>query len=287
MAARTSVAMFHVKHYLQVIEMNTKLDTRRISIFLALAFGISWSTALVIWLTGGLVNSPVLIPDTPFTLGLVLTATAYMWAPALAHILTRIITKEAWQDSGLALNFRKGWRYWAIAWFSPLILTLLGAAIYFVVFPQHFDGTGQGLVALLESLGQTDVELPAIPFPLIIVLVTLQAMIMAPIINSFFTFGEEFGWRAYLQPKLMPLGWRKAMLWMGLIWGVWHWPIILMGHNYGFDYPGAPWAGPLAMVWFTFVLGIFLGWVTIKGAACGPLLSATRSLTVWQLSPHW
>lgn len=262
--------MFHVKHYLQVKEMNTTLETRRISIFLALAFGISWTTALVIWLTGGLVNSPALIPGTPITLGLVLTATAFMWSPALAHILTRVLTREGWQGSGLALNFRKSWRHWFLAWLSPLILTLLGAAIYFILYPQHFDGSGQALIALQESAGLADAAVPDIPFPIIIMIGIVQAMLLAPIINSFFTFGEEFGWRAYLQPKLMPLGWRKAMLWMGLIWGVWHWPIILMGHNYGFDYPGAPWAGPLAMVWFTFVLGVFLGWVTIKGGSVWP-----------------
>jgi membrane protease YdiL (CAAX protease family) len=90
------------------------------------------------------------------------------------------------------------------------------------------------------------------------------------LINGLATFGEEFGWRAYLQPKLLPLGERKAMLWMGLIWGVWHWPVILMGHNYGLDYPGAPLLGPLAMVWFTLILGIFLGWLTIKAGSVWP-----------------
>jgi membrane protease YdiL (CAAX protease family) len=57
---------------------------------------------------------------------------------------------------------------------------------------------------------------------------------------------------------------------MGLIWGVWHWPVILMGHNYGLDYPGAPFLGPLAMVWFTLVLGTFLGWVTLKARSVWP-----------------
>jgi uncharacterized protein len=68
----------------------------------------------------------------------------------------------------------------------------------------------------------------------------------------------------------MPLGGRKAMLLMGLIWGVWHWPIILMGHNYGLDYPGAPFLGPLAMTWFCLVIGIFLGWVTLKSNSVWP-----------------
>jgi len=62
----------------------------------------------------------------------------------------------------------------------------------------------------------------------------------------------------------MPLGGRKAILLTGVIWGVWHWPVIFMGYNYGFDYFGAPVLGPLAMVWFTIVTSALFGWVTIK-----------------------
>jgi uncharacterized protein len=37
-------------------------------------------------------------------------------------------------------------------------------------------------------------------------------------------FGEEYGWRGYLLPKLMPLGELRASLIVGVIWGVWHFP---------------------------------------------------------------
>ncbi|MER3459512.1 MAG: CPBP family intramembrane metalloprotease domain-containing protein, partial [Chloroflexota bacterium] len=83
----------------------------------------------------------------------------------------------------------------------------------------------------------------------------VQAILLAPLLNALPVFGEEFGWRAYLQPKLLPLGGRKAMLLMGLIWGVWHWPVVAMGYNFGLDYVGAPWLGMLLMVWFTLAFG--------------------------------
>jgi len=73
-----------------------------------------------------------------------------------------------------------------------------------------------------------------------------------------------------LQPKLMPLGARKAVLLTGVIWGVWHWPVIAMGHNYGLDYPGAPWLGMLAMVWYCILLAIFLGWATLHSGSVWP-----------------
>ena len=97
-----------------------------------------------------------------------------------------------------------------------------------------------------------------------------QGVLIAPLINSIATFGEEFGWRAYLLPKLMPLGGRKATLLIGLIWGIWHWPVIFMGYEYGFNYPGYPWVGPLLFIWVTFGLGTFLGWLTLRGKSVWP-----------------
>jgi len=47
-----------------------------------------------------------------------------MWAPSLAHILTRLVTGEGWKNLGLRLNLRKGWPFWLAAWFLPGLLTL-------------------------------------------------------------------------------------------------------------------------------------------------------------------
>lgn len=254
------------------------MDIRRIGIFLALAFGISWTTALVVYLTGGLSDSPALIPGTNFTLALVLIAVPYMMAPALAHVLTRVLTGEGWSDPWLRLHFRRGWPYWALAWVLPALLTVAGAALFFVLFPAYFDPTLGVLRRLLESsLGEAADELP-LSLPLLTALQALQAVLIAPIVNSLFTFGEEFGWRAYLQPKLMVLGWRKTMVWMGLIWGLWHAPVIVMGHNYGTDYPGAPWLGIVGMIWFSTVVGIFLGWLTVRAGSVWPAVIGHAAL---------
>jgi hypothetical protein len=41
-------------------------------------------------------------------------------------------------------------------------------------------------------------------------------------------FGEEYGWRGYLLPKLLPLGELRASLIVGVIWGAWHFPNALV-----------------------------------------------------------
>jgi membrane protease YdiL (CAAX protease family) len=244
--------------------MDTKLDTRRIVLFLAFAFGIAWITGLVIYLTGGLTNSPQLFPGV--SLALVLLATIYMWAPALGNILTRLITREGWHEMGLRPNFKKGWRFWLAGWVLPAVMTLVGAALFFVLFPQYFDA---GLSYVRKLQASSPAASAMTPWTLVIVQ-TIQAILISPLVNSLATFGEEFGWRAYLLPKLMPLGGRKAMLWIGLIWGIWHWPVIFMGYEYGFSYPGFPWVGPLLFIWITFCFGTFLGWLVLRGKSVWP-----------------
>jgi membrane protease YdiL (CAAX protease family) len=259
------------------LSMNTSLDMKRIWLFLGFAFGIAWLTGLVIFLTGGIADSPVLIAGTPVTLALVLLALVYMWAPALGTIFTRWISAEGWGNAGLRLNFRQGWRFWLAAWILPTLFTVLGGAFYFLIFPRHFDPSG-GLLAEIMAQNGMSIQDLGIPLWLLMVMQTVQALLLGPVINSFFTFGEELGWRGYLQPKLMLLGGRKTMLWMGLIWGVWHWPVILMGHNYGLDYPGAPFLGPLAMVWFCFLIGTLLGWLTLRGGSVWPAVIGHASI---------
>ena len=57
-------------------------------------------------------------------------------------------------------------------------------------------------------------------------------------------FGEEYGWRGYLQSELFKLGRVRGVLLLGVIWGAYHWPMILMGWNY----PGHPLLGLLLIV---------------------------------------
>jgi membrane protease YdiL (CAAX protease family) len=244
--------------------MDKQPDTRRIIIFLSFAFAIAWATGLIIYLTGGLTNSPQIFPGV--SLALVLLATFYMWAPALGNILTRLITREGWKDVGLRPHFKKGWPYWLAGWFLPALMTLFGAVLFFVIFPRYFDSS----LALVHKQTAASPALSALSPWLFVALQLVAGVLVSPIANSLATFGEEFGWRGYLLPKLMPLGGRKAMLLIGIIWGVWHWPVILMGYEYGFKYPGYPWIGPLLFIWITFCFAVFLGWLTVRSKSIWP-----------------
>ncbi|ELZ31167.1 caax amino terminal protease [Halogeometricum pallidum JCM 14848] len=242
------------------------LPTRRVGVFLAVAFGVAWATAAVIYATGGLANSPVVVPGLGLTLASVLLPTAYMFAPAVGNVVARLVTGEGRSNLRVRPHPSESLRVYAAAWFAPALLTFIGAALYFAVFPGQFD---PALSAYRTALETAAGGVPVDPWTLVGIQV-VAALTIAPLINAVFAFGEEFGWRAYLLPKLLPLGATRAALVVGVVWGVWHWPIVAMGYNYGFGYVGAPWTGFLAMCVFTVATGVFLAWATLRTDSVWP-----------------
>ncbi len=74
-------------------------------------------------------------------------------------------------------------------------------------------------------------------------------------------FGEEYGWRAYLQDRLFPLlGGYNGVLILGIIWGLWHTPLILLG----ILYPGQPVLGIILMAINTIVMGCIFSYAVLK-----------------------
>ncbi|NND84599.1 MAG: CPBP family intramembrane metalloprotease [Acidimicrobiia bacterium] len=231
------------------------MDRRRIIIFLAVAFGFTWSIDAVIWLTGGLADSPELVAGLTLALPLL---TVSMFGPAIAVFVTRWVTKEGWANHRARFN-GPVWP-WVAMLFGPSVLAVVGTIGYFLVFPDQFDASMPILAEQLAEAEEMTGEAVPIPAALLGIIQIAAAFTIAPLINAIPAFGEEFGWRGYLQWKLRPLGWTKMLLATNVIWSVWHWPVIAMGHNYGFDYPGAPWTGFLAMTVFTLAVGAILGW---------------------------
>lgn len=88
----------------------------------------------------------------------------------------------------------------------------------------------------------------------------IASLTCAPWINMMFTIGEEAGWRGVLYPMLKRrLGRVRGRIAGGVIWGVWHWPVMLLtGYEYGMSYWGAPVTGPLLFCLITTAMGILL-----------------------------
>ena len=250
------------------------INKKRLCVFLAFTFGLSWLIAAIIFITGGITNSLELIPNTGITLAVVLLTSGYMWGPAAAHGFTRIITKSGWKNLYLRPFIKKQWPYILAGWFLPGILIIIGTVLFFLIFPNFFDTKLSFVTEQLTTLG---ISADLTPFQFAAIQ-TFSALLISSPINAIATFGEEFGWRAFLLPELAPLGNRKALIISSVIWGIWHWPIVIMGHNYGLNYPGYPWFGLIATLWLTLSVGVFFGWLSIKGKSVWPAVLAHGAL---------
>ena len=85
-------------------------------------------------------------------------------------------------------------------------------------------------------------------------------VILGPLLGLIISFGEEYGWRGYLQSELVHLGRIRGVGLLGIIWGIWHWPVIWMGYNY----PSEPVLGSLLFVVYTVLLSYFLAYAVFK-----------------------
>ena len=122
---------------------------------------------------------------------------------------------------------------------------------------------------------------PPLPLP-IGVLVALQFVnvLLGAFINAIPALGEELGWRGWLLPKLMPLGTVPALLLSGIIWGLWHAPLVLLVLLVllGYNYPGVPgWLGLLMMVGLGILMGAIFGWLRLRSASVRPAALAHGS----------
>ncbi len=217
-------------------------------LYLGLSFGSTWICwGLIAWFSQYslfvMLNAQMLIAAT-------------MWLPGISALLVKaLFGKKEQLNFGLRPRFRKLWGYWAAAWLMPLALTLLGAVVWFAAAPQSFDpALGQlGAAVDIYSMGNGRM------FGGLILGLNL---LIAPFFNLIFAAGEEIGWRGYLYPALRRgMSSAKAALVSGLIWGLWHAPIIALGHNYGTDYTGWPFAGIAAMCLFCIGFGGLLVWL--------------------------
>ena len=94
----------------------------------------------------------------------------------------------------------------------------------------------------------------------LVIVLAVQTILQGSLIGLVVVFGEEYGWRGFLQGQLIRLGKKRGVLLVGLIWSVWHYPIIWMGHNF----PGQPVAGTIAMTIFCVLFAFVLGHAMLK-----------------------
>ena len=185
-----------------------------------------------------------------------------MFAPMLGVLLSgHTLSGMGWKP-----HLKGKIKMFLAAGFLPTFLTAIGAILYFIVFPGHFDISGEYLVAAAGPELMDQLEAQGLTYPLYVLISVVSCITYAPLINMIPAVGEEAGWRGFLYPQLKArFGKRRGWLIGGVIWGIWHWPLMcLIGYEYGTDYVGFPVVGMLIFCIFTTVGGILCDWLYEK-----------------------
>jgi hypothetical protein len=225
------------------------IDRKGILAYLLISFGITYAIELALILPGFRADG------VPQILGQWIIA-GVMWVPTLAALLTiKFITHEPLRS--LHLRFGPLRPYLVAALVVPAAFALIYGLTWLLGLGKP-DWQMDALRALLTGAGADSSELPrpAVFWPVLF----LVSSLVAPFINSIFGLGEEIGWRGFLLPRLLPLGKARAYLLLGVIWGLWHAPLILVG----FNYPGYPILGIIWMIGLTTVLGVYINELTLR-----------------------
>jgi uncharacterized protein len=224
------------------------VDWVSVGAFLALAFGLSWAC---------FIELPAL--GLPFAV----VGPVGMFGPAIAAIGVRLVRREPLRGLGLWPLGRGRW--YLAAYVTVPALIVIGAGL-----------------ALAAQYQRWDPRLGPIPSPLtpgaILILGVVQAFTLGAIVNVFFTAGEELGWRGHLLPRLAPLGGPVAAVTVGVIWGLWHAPVIaLVGLGATVGMAGTGPRGWVVAPFFcltTVPLGVIYAWLRFRSGSVWPCVLA-------------
>ncbi len=184
--------------------------------YLILAFGIAW----VAW------ELPIrMLGIAPTAPTFQLYALPGAFAPAIAAVLVRVFGGEGFKNARLRLPLLSQWPYFLFALLLPfavMAIIIVEAQQLGVARPDY------SMPMIAKMLAAKGVKAPANLFPLICLQMLITAIIATPVL-----WGEEFGWRGYLQPRLFPGKPIAAAVATGVIWAIWHFPLIFRGYDYG------------------------------------------------------
>ncbi len=229
-------------------------NIRKATLFTVLTFLASYLLVILYFALGGKWTFP----------GSLILSLVYMFVPmTVALFVQKKIYKEPVKEP-LGVSFRIN-RWFLVAWLVPVALAMLTIGASLTLPGIEYSGELETIYERLESMlsveqaNEMRERTAALPFhPFWIGL--LQGLVAGITVNAVAAFGEELGWRGLLQKELSQLGFWKSSALIGLIWGLWHAPLILQGHNY----PQHPRAGVVLMTVFCILLSPLFSYVRLR-----------------------
>lgn len=253
-----------------------KVETKRILYFLALCFGVAWISEIF-----------AIIPmhqsgDVEVVKEAVDMITQMMLTPALAALVVRIGTREGLVKSGFQFNFFEQKFLFLFGWFGMTALIFLGAVFYFLIFRENFDPNMTNFVASYsKSAANAGTQIDAVNIVASYKTDLLIKVFTAAVLDLINSFGEEWGFRAYLLPKLYrKFGPVPSMLLSGFASGLWYAPLVAIGYYYGTGNAGFPVVNIIAMCIFGTVTGVIYSYLSLRTGSIFPAVFAHSAVNV-------
>jgi membrane protease YdiL (CAAX protease family) len=188
----------------------------------------------------------------------------YMLVPAISAILVKKIIHKENINPDLRISFKIN-KWWVIAWLLMPLLSILTVGISLIFENVSYSADMSGMLLRYSEMippeQMVQFKQMVQQYPMNFLWVTLlQGLLAGVTINALFAFGEELGWRAFLVYEFRQMNFLKASLIIGLIWGIWHAPLILMGHNY----PQHPQLGVIMMTAFCMLITPLFLYISLK-----------------------
>lgn len=256
-----------------------RVDVPAVATFLVVAFGAAWLITAPLWLDPRGLTRPLA--------GVFLVA--MMLAPTLATLAVvfgvrrgpRADRRTALRTGLRAPGGIRPWLGWAVlAWLGPLVLVAASLLLATAAGTYHPDLVEfSGFRQVLRAVGG---DLLPVSVGTLVGIQVVQAALLG-FLNVVPALAEEWGWRGWLLPALLPLGRWPAVLLTGVVWGLWHTPVLLLGYNYP-AHP--PLVRVLLMVGFCVVTGTLLGWLRLRTQSVWPcavghgFVNATAGLAI-------
>ncbi len=233
--------------------MNEKV--KRLGLFIGITFVLSWLLVALFFAFEGKWNNPTSV---------MIVGTAIMFIPMISAILVQKFIYKKPLKKPLGISFKLN-RWWLVAWLLPPLIAFATIGVSLLIsginyspemigFFERFEG-----IIPAEQLQQMKTQMTAFPFH-IFWIALIQGLFAGITINAVAGFGEELGWRGFLLREFGHMGFWSSSAIIGLIWGVWHAPIIIQGYNY----PQHPVEGVFMMIIFCLLLSPIFSYIRLK-----------------------
>ena len=216
------------------------MDKNKLIVFLLFAFLPMVAVGLILHFS--LFTVEMETPEQSAILTRTIFSAGAMLIPLLAVVFTQLIFREPmFRNLGILFKIN---RWWFVGWLLMPVVALAVLGVTLLMPGARWSPDGEAMQAALsafpESFGVWGV----------IAVTLLSGMLAGLTLNALVAFGEEVAWRGFLMKEFRGKKFLVAALCIGIVWGLWHAPLILNGHNY----PQHPVAGVFMMVVFCLLL---------------------------------